>query len=364
MRSTAALGLSLAAFAWVNPAEAQLNPAAPQGGYAVDRLYLSAPGGGWFVMDALDMRGGLGWDLSLTTSYARDPLRVQQLTVVSDEALADLGLAATFDRLRLYVDLNMPLTVRGQGGTVDGNLYVPPTVPNGNWVYESTPTYSGYVPARAPGVTPVVAPGVLADTRVGLDVRFIGPAEGPFRLGMSAQLLVPSPGASPYEYITDGTVRGMGRVLFAGDIGLFTYAGQVGIHFRSFNDYSPDAPQGSELLFGIAGGMRLATGLRNAWALVLGPEVWGESAFHSPSGSGAIFGPSATGVEGLLSGRLEGTADDGAQMRVKLGVGAGLDAQFGVPEWRAVVAVEVFDHRTGHPELPYRPPTPTRPTTQ
>jgi hypothetical protein len=78
----------------------------------------------------------------------------------------------------------------------------------------------------------------------------------------------------------------------------------------------------------------------NAVSLVVGAEVFGETALRS------FFGSSATGVEGLLTGRLEGTADDGAQVRVKLGAGGGLDARFGAPEWRMVLAVELFDHHS------------------
>jgi hypothetical protein len=75
-------------------------------------------------------------------------------------------------------------------------------------------------------------------------------------------------------------------------------------------------------------------------SLVVGPEVFGETAFRS------VFGSSATGVEGLLTGRIEGTANDGGQIRVKFGAGAGLDARFGAPEWRMVLAVELFDHHS------------------
>ena len=45
-------------------------------GFAVERLYQSAPGGGWVVMDALDMHGGLGGVMALSSGYAHDPLRV------------------------------------------------------------------------------------------------------------------------------------------------------------------------------------------------------------------------------------------------------------------------------------------------
>src|SRR5580658_7384068 len=90
-------------------------------GFAVERFYPSAPGGGWFVMDALDMRGGLGGAMELQGGYARNPLRVTDgvthLAVVSNETLADFGLAVTYDRWRLYLNIEAPLVVQGQSGT-------------------------------------------------------------------------------------------------------------------------------------------------------------------------------------------------------------------------------------------------------
>jgi len=301
-------------------------------GFAVDRLYLSAPGGGWFVMDALDMHGGLGGVVALTTGYAHDSLRVstndgsQRLTVVGDEALADLGLAATYDRFRLYINLDMPLDVAGNSGTVGAYQF---TAPNAGQPY--TPS----------GVNPSTASDALADGRIGIDARLAGTADGPFRLGTGGQLLIPSPNTPNSEYLSDGTFRAMGRVLFAGDVDHFTYAGQVGVHVRPRDDSpTPGSPQGSELLFGAAGGARLAVVGGNTTALVVGPEVYGASAFRS------LFTSSGTALEGLLSGRIEGTADDGPQIRVRLGVGAGLDARFGAPAWRAVLGIELFDHHS------------------
>jgi hypothetical protein len=297
-------------------------------GFALDRLYRSGPGAGWFVMDTLDMHGGLGGVMGLTAGYAHDPLRIrttdgsQQLAVVSDEAMADVGFAATYDRYRLYLGFEMPLDVSGQGGAI-GN-------------YRFTAPNSGQ-PFTPSGVNPSTAPDTIADARLGLDARILGGPRSPFRLGASAQLYVTSPNETRAEYETDGTVRAMGRLLFAGNVGMFGYAGHVGVHVRPLDDApTPGSPQGSELLFGVAAGPRLPLGKEGAMALVVGPELFGETAFRS------FFG-SATGVEGLLSGRVEGTADDGAQLRVKLGIGAGLDARFGVPEWRAIVGIELFD---------------------
>jgi hypothetical protein len=66
-------------------------------GFAVERLYQSAPGAGWFVMDDLDISGRLGGAVSLTSGYARNPLVItgpdgkQKLMVVLQEAFVDFG---------------------------------------------------------------------------------------------------------------------------------------------------------------------------------------------------------------------------------------------------------------------------------
>src|ERR1700674_2898848 len=130
MRSTdgtfecAALALAAAAFAaaWAPAARAQQRAE----GFAVERFYAAAPGGGWFVMDDLSLRGGLGGAISLTPGSAHRRLRVesadgrQRLSVVSDQAFAEIGLAATYDRFRLYLILPGPLDVSGYSGGVGG----------------------------------------------------------------------------------------------------------------------------------------------------------------------------------------------------------------------------------------------------
>ena len=307
------------ASAWAPRAQAQQQPQ----GFAVERLYPSAPGGGWVVMDALDMRGGLGGVAGMTVGYSHEPLRLptpdgSHLAVVARQAFADLGLAVTYDRFRLYANLASPLLIAGDSGTV------------------------GRYRLTAPAVDLGSNPDTVADPRVGFDTRLLGTASGAFRLGVGAQLLMPN--GSRADYDTDGTMRAMLRALFAGDVGSFAYAGQLGVHVRPLDDSpAPGSPQGSELLFGIAGGLRQPLGGDGAAALVIGPEVYGETAFKS------FFGSTGTGIEALLTTRVEGTRDDGAQVRVKLGTGGGLSPQLGAPEWRIVVGIEVFDHSSGHP---------------
>ncbi len=286
-------------------------------GFAVERFYPSTSGGGWFVMDTLDIQGGLGGAVAMTLGYARNPLLVtdgtQTLAVVSDQAFIDVGAAITYKRFRAYFNLDTPLVSTGDSGMVSGYTFTAPSVNLANH------------------------PDTLADARIGVDVRILGEPRSRFRLGLSAQLFAPL--GNRADYLTDGTFRGMVRVLYAGDLGRFTYAGQLGAHIRPLDDSPiPGSPNGSELLFGAAAGVKLPVWQKRSLFLVLGPEVYGATAFRS------FFGNSSTALEGLLSARLEGTRDDRAQLRVKLGAGAGLNPQFGAPEWRVVLGVELFNH--------------------
>jgi hypothetical protein len=282
-------------------------------GFALDRFYSAPAGGGWLVMDSLDMHRGLGGAIELTSEYAHNPLVVnegsQHLAVVTNDAVVDLGLAVTYDRFRLSLNLTSPVAVVGHGGTVGTTEFTGPNFDLGQ------------------------DPDTLSDARLGFDARLYGAPGGPLRVGASAQLFFPS--GTRENYITDGTYRAMFRALLAGDTGWFTWAGQLGVHVRPLDEPDfPGGPRGSELLFGVGAGARLHAGDR--WEVVIGPELYGQTAYK------AFLGQTTTGVEGLLSARLEGTGP-GIQARVKLGAGGGLDPNFGAPEWRVVLAIEMFN---------------------
>jgi hypothetical protein len=287
-------------------------PSAP--GFGVERLAPSAPGGGWLVMDQLDLPGPLGGAMSVTLGYARNPLRVGEarLPVVSDQATVDIGAALSYWRIRVYLNFAAPLAIYGQSGDAGGYAFTGPSVNLGS------------------------NPDTIADVRFGADVRILGRTGGRFRLGAGAQLDIPTDRKS--DYASDGTFRGALRLLVAGDARWLTWAAQLGAHIRPRDDAPiPDSPRGSELLFGAAAGGRIALGRAAAWALILGPELFGASAFR------ALFTRAATAFEGLLTARFEGTAADRAQLRVRVGAGAGLGS-FGSPEWRVVAGVELFTH--------------------
>jgi len=324
MRSSNALALAvgLAACAFATRAHAQQQAQ----GFALERFYPSAAGGGWFVMDTLDMHGGLGGAMAITGGYALNPLRVPEgsthLAVVSREAFTTFSFAATYDRFRLYFDLTSPLVISGDSGTVGAYTFTAPAADVGQ------------------------DPDQVMNARIGFDTRLIGDAGSAFRLGAGAQLFIPTGNSADYE--TDGTYRAMLRALVAGDVGSFMYAGQLGVHVRPMDaSPTPGSPAGSELLFGVAGGLKLPVG--EGTRVVIGPEIYGETALKS------FFGGPTTGVEALLTSRIEGTGDDGQQVRVKLGTGGGLDPQFGAPEWRFVLGLEVFDHSAKRAREPAQP---------
>ena len=291
-------------------AEAQQQPS----GFAVERLYQSAPGGGWFVMDDLNISGGLGGAISFSSGYAHNPVVISDgkdhLSLVTQQAFIDIGGAVTYKRFRGYLNLPTPILSTGTNGTLGP--------------YQFT----------APSVTLGTTPDTLSDSRIGFDVRLFGEPRSLLRLGAGAQLIIPS--GERADYVTDARYRGMFRFLAAGDAGALSYAGQLGVHIRPLNDApAPGSPNGNEFLYGISGGRRFA--LSSNWTAIAGPEIYGETAFNS-------FFSGETGTEALLTGRFDKTGT-GRNLRLKVGLGHALVQNFGAAQWRVVFGVEVFGHK-------------------
>ncbi|HEY1419054.1 MAG TPA: hypothetical protein VGF41_14190 [Myxococcaceae bacterium] len=287
----------------------------PVQGFDAERFFPSAPGAGWFVMDSLDMHGELGGAISFSARYARDPLRVGGVAVVTDSGYGQIAAAITFRSWRWSLAFDVPVAVKGRTATIGGYAYPGPDLDLGSH------------------------PDTLSDVRLGVDTRLLGDPDGPFRLGLGAQLWIPSGPVD--QYVSDGTYRGMVRLLFAGDVSWLAYAGNVGVHIRPRDDGGvPGAPRGSELLFGAAAGAKLPIG--ESSRAVIGPEVYGATAFN------AFFQAGTTSAEALLSGRIEGTGS-GPQIRVKLGAGVGLGSSFGTPAWRVVFQIEMFGQNESGP---------------
>lgn len=296
----------------------------PAQGFQVERLYPSAAGAGWLVMDALDQHGGIGGAISFTLGYERNPLRVgseqSQVAVVQNLMLIDISAALTYRRWRFHIDFGVPVWTSGNSTTF------------GNYAFTGASTDWGS------------GPDVLSDIGVGTDLRIAGRPDGRFRLGASAELLVPNGNAG--DYGSDGTFRGLLRILVAGDVGHLAYAANVGAHIRPRDDTPvPNGPRGSELVYGAAVGVKVPIGRAARWKVVVGPELFGASAFRA-------FDINGTALEWLMSGRIEGTADNKSQLRVRLGIGNALNDRFGAPDWRIVAGVELFGRRVTTPTHP------------
>jgi hypothetical protein len=292
-------------------------------GYIVERFNPAAAGNPWLVMDDINLQGPLGGAVSLSTSYARRPLRVslpdgsQSLNVVSDQALADVGLAILYERFRWTLDIVNPIYGAGQSGSLGGYQFTAPSVTIGKY------------------------PDKVVDIRFGFDARLLGDVSGPLRLGLSAQLFAPS--GERATYVTDNTYRSLLRAQFAGHWGFVNFAGFAGVHIRPRDDSSKldsaslGGPRGSEFVFGVAAAPGFALRSDKALCLGVGPEIFGESSFKG------FLGKYTTALEGLLSGHLTHVDEHGARLRLKLGAGRGLNAQFGAPTWRMVLGIEISD---------------------
>lgn len=289
--------------------------AADANGYALERFSPWRAGAGWLVLDDLSMHGGLGGALSVSTGFARRPLHLGEgggrLDVVSSQAFVGVGAALTWDRLRLTLDFSSPLRVRGQGGVVDGTAY------------------------RSPSVDPESHPDSLADARLGFDARLLGEAGGPFRLGLGAALLFPSGDREDYQ--TDGTYRGVFKLLFASNLAPLLLAAHLGFHVRPLHA-APAYPRGNGA---VRPRVRPRWPLRPDTSLVVGPELFGATAAQG------LLARETTAVEGLLTARLERGTDKGPLLRFKLGVGVGLHREFGAPDWRTVLSIDSSDHTRG-----------------
>ena len=94
----------------------------------------------------------------------------------------------------------------------------------------------------------------------------------------------------------------------------------LGFHLRAPDDSpTPGSPQGNKMLFAAAAGAKLTQCDACNTRLVIGPEIFGATATRS------FFGVNSTAFEGLVTGRIEGTADDRPQLRFKLGLRGGLN---------------------------------------
>jgi OmpA-OmpF porin, OOP family len=272
-------------------------------GFAVNRFEPSERGSDWFALESLDLRGTGRVALGVVGEWAYRPLAlyrsdgVHEYSVVRNQFFLHPGASYTlWDRLRLGLDLPVQAYADGNGGVIDGVTYPKPA-----------------------------SATALGDVRLGADVRLFGNYGDTLSGAVGAQVFLPV--GQRDSYAGDGGFRLAPRALLAGEIGELSYAGKLGLQYRSRSELIDGSPIGSELSFAAALGVRLLER-----RLLIGPELCGSSVLDG----GGAFTRRATPVEGLLGGHYALTQE----WRLGAGVGSGLSRGYGSPAWRGVLSLE------------------------
>jgi outer membrane protein OmpA-like peptidoglycan-associated protein len=282
-----------------------LTAAAPQAlgqsqtGFAAGRYEPSERGGGWFVLDGLDLRGRARPSFGATLDYAYKPLIVydtarqsERLALVRHQLYVHTGAAFVFaDRLR--VGLNVPVAVHQDGEPLAG----------------------------APGLSPADAPA-LGDVRLAADVRLTGEHDAPFTLAVGVRAWLPTGLRS--QFTSDGSLRLAPQILVAGRAGVFAWASRGAVVYRARDDAYAGTRLGSEIALSLAAGVRVGR-------FLVGPEFFASTGL----GPDSFFSSHATPADALVG--LHYAHPSG--LRVGAALGAGLTTGYGSPALRTLLSV-------------------------
>jgi len=288
-------------------------------GFSLNRFEPSDRGSEWFTTESLDMRGDMRFAGGLVLDYGRKPLVLydtdgeERSAIVENQLFGHVGASMVLrERFRLGLSLPVAIWQNGDGGST------------GAQTFESNNSTT------------------IGDARLTGDVRLMGSYGDPLTLAAGLQFFAPT--GSQESYTGDGSIRIAPRVLAAGDISMFTYAGRLGFTWRGHDDDFADSPMGSQLDFAVAGGLRAVDG-----RLVVGPELFGSTVVTDAD---AVFGRRTTPFEIIVGGHFLATE----QIRVGAGVGPGLTRAFGTPQMRALASIEWVQPAPKAAEPPPPPP--------
>ncbi|MEB2310413.1 MAG: OmpA family protein [Sorangiineae bacterium] len=273
-----------------------------QSGFALDRFEPSDRGSEWFAADSLDLRGHFRPALGVVGDWAYKPLVLYDADgdeirpLIEHQVFLHLGGSLVmWDRLRLGVNVPLLVYQKSSAATVLGGTL--------------TPTNDTSV----------------GDARVDLDVRLVGRHGGPVTFAGGLRLHLPT--GSEDAFAGDGKLRIGPRIMMAGDVSSFTYAGELGFAYRARDEQVDAGRIGSEVSFRAAAGLRTAQG-----KLVVGPEIFGSTVV---SDGDAVFSRRSTPFEVII-----GAHYTAGKVRVGAGVGPGLTRGFGSPEVRGLASLE------------------------
>jgi hypothetical protein len=274
-------------------------------GFAVNRFEPAEKGSTWFANESLDLRGHVRPAVGVTGEFSYRSLLLFQpdgdvrASVIRNQFVFHPGASIVlYDRLRLAFNLPIQAGADGHTGSV----------------------------TRDGVTTTFLAPpesGGLGDLRLGADARLFGRYGDPITIAAGVQAWAPT--GRQRQWIGDGEFRARPRVMVAGDVGMFTYAGQLAVTWRSRDETIGFGAVGSDVVVTAAAGAKLLD--RN---LVVGPELWASSTF------GDFFGKKTTPVEAALGAHYLAWNE----LRFGLGAGAGLTRAFGSPVVRYMASIE------------------------
>lgn len=237
--------------------------AAQDRGYAQNRLDPAEVGSDWFTTESLDLRGSLRPFAGVLGDWSYAPLVRDGTKIIEDSVTTHVrGAVNLADRVR--VALSLPIALYQHGD---------------DWSHGTERVY-------APETTAV------SDVHLSSDVRVFG-AFGDVVRG-AAGVAVSLPTGSREAYTSDGTFRFAPRVLLAGDVRSFTWAGKLGFAFRPRDDVFAGRTLGSDLTFAVSAGIRVND------RVVFGPELHGGVTATGASS----FTERGTAIEILLGGRV------------------------------------------------------------
>jgi outer membrane protein OmpA-like peptidoglycan-associated protein len=224
-------------------------------GFTVQKFEPSERGSEWFGSESLDLRGKIRPAVGIVSDFSYRSLVIYQPdgdvrgSVVRNQVFVHPGGSVVlYDRLRLSVSVPVQVAVDGHRATV---------VRNGT-------TFDYAPPPKDAG---------MGDLRLGADARIWGVYGDPFTIAAGLQLWLPTGNRS--QWAGDGEVRLKPRVMVAGDVGMFTYAGSVGVNIRPRQEDFPPGAIGHELNITLAGGVKVLDK-----TLTVGPEAWGSTIFN------------------------------------------------------------------------------------
>jgi outer membrane protein OmpA-like peptidoglycan-associated protein len=270
------------------------------------------------------LRGGARAALGLIGDFSYRPLRVQDadtgawIPVVQYQFFYHLSANLVLgDRLRLGVSLPFLLQMQGGHGTLTEVAGVPD-------VALSSKDGTG-----------------IGDLRLSADLRLLGRYGDPFTLALGATAFAAT--GQERNFTSDGLPRFAGRLLAAGQAGVFTYAFEGGVVRHLEQDEFVGVPFGTDLTFGAAAGFRLASG-----RVTIGPELFGSTVTRDAG----LFKAQSTPVELSFGTKIH----LGDAIRLGAAGGRGLTSGFSAPLARVLVSLEWVQPAAASKELERVPP--------